>query len=465
MKPLLRRLTSILVCAALVVPALLDAGCAANNSNASHVGQAISTLASAGVAVFDSYDAARPIQQIQGTRSAMRLTRWQLSNMVAQADAHMGMLGSDIDKLERGKMPKNVPTFSYFIAAWIIRGEGPMALYARQLMGTQNYRHAPRINFPMLVITMFVADAARMRAGAPQTHPSTGFNFERMIAAPAEAAGICSTVASFISQTVTDVENALSVQSTSFFATLWNVAIKLVAGIAEVVIAGVLYPLLSILNAVAGGLAALTAIASTLQPWTVAIESQPPSVTLGENAIDGKLVAVLNAPSIDWPSEVTDCAQVLTGVQLDKISYEDAPVTWKTFGDVPSLASVTAKDAKIGNDKRASLTYATVTRDVSNALCASPQAAGFIGARASVERIDVVHAQEQLAKLAFAHLPPFVRKPPHAAFWTPAEPSRGGLCAPGLDADRGKWDCRSLRIKTRLKKVYAWADCGSHGDE
>lgn len=403
-----RFVVSGILCLALVVPTLLS-GCTGRGPS-DHLAIALSTLGANGVAVYDSYEAKGPIQPIEGPRSAMRLTRWQLTNMVAQADAGMGMLGADIDRMEGAHAPKRAPTFSYFIAAWITRGASPLARYAQQIMGDKHdYHHAPRVTFPLLVVTLFIADAARMPVGWSGHDARESVGFERFIAAPADASGVCSTVASFISQTVTDVENALTINSNGFFATLWNVAIKLVAGLAEVVIGGVLYPLLAILNAVAGGLAALTAIASSLQPWTVTIQPQPDSVTLGAQPVDGKVVAILDAPSINWPSEVTDCAQVLTGVQLDKISYHDAPITWEAFGDVPNMATVTAKDDKIGDDKQATLSYSTATRDVSNAACESPQGTGFIGIRATVERIDVVHAQEELAKLAFSQLPPVVR--------------------------------------------------------
>lgn len=403
-----RSLLSCLLSVTIVLPILTACG---GGGGGDRTAEATSALASGGVGVYDSYAAQSPVAPIAGTRSAMRLTRWQLANMLAQANAGTGLLGSALDRMEGPKAPKRAPTISYFIAAWLVRGASPLAQYAKQFMPAKpDYRHAPRLVFPLLVITLFVADAARFRAGAPPpSEHKQSFFFQRLIAAPAEASGICSTVTNFISQTITDVENALTTDSSGFFATLWNTVVHLVVGLSEVIIGGVLYPLLSILTAVAGGLAALTAIASSLQPWSVQVQPQPPKVTLGGQATEGKMVALLDAPSIDWPSELSDCTQALTGVQLDKISYVNAPVTWFETDSIG--ATVTNKDAVIGADKSATLTYSAPAHAAPpNAECAKEQLYGSVTASAKVERIDVQHAEEQLANLLFGRLPPVVQQ-------------------------------------------------------
>jgi hypothetical protein len=410
MRSLARTLTSIGLSLVLTVPALLDAGCASHADD--RVNVALATLSSSGVGVYESYDMQAPIQAIQGVRSAMRLTRWQLTNMLAQADAGMGMLGADMDRMEGPKAPKHAPTFSFFIAAWIVRDRSPLAHYAQQLMGAKtDYKHAPRVTFPLLVIAMFIADAARLPAGKSSASSKQSFNFERWIAQPAEAAGICSSVASYVTDVIADVTNALTVSSSSngFFVSLWNTAVAYLAGAVISAVSYVLAPLLKVITAVAAGLAALTTIASTLQAWTVSIEEDPQSVTLGDQPVEGKFTAVVHAPSIDWPEQVKDCAAQLAGVQLDTITYKGAPVTWQTFGEIPAKATVSKKEFVIGDDKRASITYRTSpVFNLPKAECSSPRATGYLGARATVERIDIVHAQQELLKLAFSGLPTFV---------------------------------------------------------
>ncbi len=401
-----RLLLAFVLCFAMLAPIVPADAIAADTDSA------IATLAGGGVGVYDSYSSTVPIRALSGTPSAMRFTRWQLATLVSQAGAHMGTRGADIDALEGKKAPKNAPTFSYFMAAWVQRGQGPLARYAQQLMGKQTWKRAPRIVFPSLVIDLFIGDAARMTPGVMKAAHGTRFVWERFIAAPAQADGICGTVASFVSGVVSDVENALQFKGNSFFATLWNTAVTLVSGLAEVVVAGVLTPLLSILNAVAGGLAAISAIASTLKPWTLTVLAQPAQITLGSQPQNGQFVATLDAQAINWPAEVSDCASALGGVDLSKVGASDAPVTWKTVGQIPGLATVTSRDATIDSNNQATLHYQTIAKQAEQSSPSCPsqmQNAGQGGAQVSVERVDVERLQQQLAQLAFSKLPAVVR--------------------------------------------------------
>ncbi|MDP9018729.1 MAG: hypothetical protein M3N19_10455 [Candidatus Eremiobacteraeota bacterium] len=374
---------------------------------------AIDQLAAGGVGVYNSYDAASPVRAPQGAASAMRLTRWQLSGLVAQAKAGMGMRGSSIDHVAGARVPDSAPWISGFIAAWLQRGEGPLATYAKTFMGTaEQYRHPENIRFPMLVVVLFVADAARP-AAAHARQSTSRFAFERLIAAPAYAGGICSTVSSFVSQTIADVENALSISGDGFFITLWNVAIKVISGVIQEAVAGVLAPIIAVLKDVAGALATITLIASTLQPWSVTVAGEPNEVELGDAPQNGKIVATLHAPSIDWPHEVGDCVQTLGGVDLSTISSKDAPVAWQPvegFADPNSFASVTAKDHTMADGKTAALSYQSIVAEhAGQPNCASLQLVGALRVDVSVERIDVLHAQEQLAKVVLSQLPQVVR--------------------------------------------------------
>ena len=400
------RLVSLMLCLSILAPALN--ACA----KPSELNRAISTLASGGVGVYADYASPTPIEAISGTPSAMRLTRWQLANMLKQADANMGMSGASIDAMELNA-PKNAPTFSTFIAAWVQRGEGPLAQYAQEEMGKRDWHQAKHVIFSTLVLTLFIADAARMSStgGKPA---AASFVWQRLIAAPAQADGICSSVSNFISSVVSDVESALSIKAGSFFSRLWNVAVHLVAGLAEVIIGGILTPLLSILNAVAGGLAAITAISSTLSPWGVTIDANPTHVTVGEQQTSGDFTVNLDAKSIDWPAEVSDCSSVLTGFDLSKMNYTDAPVTWTPVQSFSSYATIIGKDTTIDKNKHATLHYQTIAQQPSTEkpgtcpMTLQPFAEG--GMEAKVERIDVQHLEEVLAKLAFSKLPSFVRK-------------------------------------------------------
>jgi predicted O-methyltransferase YrrM len=61
---------------------------AAKMSTAVGLDESIEALASGGVAVMDDVTLRTPIVGVKGTPSAMRFTRWQLRNLVAEANAH-----------------------------------------------------------------------------------------------------------------------------------------------------------------------------------------------------------------------------------------------------------------------------------------------------------------------------------------------------------------------------------------
>jgi hypothetical protein len=413
MRPFAVPWVSAVLFVALIAPLFALAGC--SGGAADRVAPAIDRLAAGGVGVYDSYSAAAPTRAASGAPSAMRLTRWQLANLLAQAQAGMGFRGSTLDALAGPDVPKGAPAMSAFVAAWLQRGTGELAPYAKTFMpANAEYAKPSSLTYPLLVVVLFVADAARPSATAAATAKADPFAFERLIAAPAQADGICSTVSGFISQTVADVTNALKVSGDGFFATLWNTTVDLVGGaalgIAKVAIGGIIYPLTAILTKVAGVLAAITAISSTLQPWSVKVDGDPASVTLGDQPADGKVVATLDAPSIDWPSQVTDCAQALGDVDLASISFKDAPVKWHTMNGFPQYATVTDQDPTIHPDKTATLHYATVARQIENVQCASPHAVGSLFVDATVERIDALHAQQQLTGIVFGMLPQVVRE-------------------------------------------------------
>jgi hypothetical protein len=80
---------------------------------------AIQALARGGVAVTEEVTSQTPVAALSGQPSAMRFTRWQIRNLVAEANAHDGYLGSELDAL--AAPPPGVPSFSMLVAAWLVR--------------------------------------------------------------------------------------------------------------------------------------------------------------------------------------------------------------------------------------------------------------------------------------------------------------------------------------------------------
>ncbi len=402
--------TSIVLALAMVSP--LVTGCA-KTAQASGVEVGIATLASGGVIVQESYEGKAPIAPLTGTISAMRITRWQLRNMLAQADAGMGMTGAALDAFDRTRANPKLPGVATFIGAWVKRSQGPLATYAAQFMPkTADYAHPANLTFPLLVVTLFIADAARVSPTAARPVASTAFAWERVIAAPASAAVGCSTVTDFVSSVIANVTDALKLSGNGFFETLWNVAVVAVIGIGIRAVQAALAPLFAAITAVATVLAMVTTIASSLQAWTLNVQADPATLTLLGTAVDGKFTANLNADSIPWPDALKNCAKSLAGIDLDQITYVDAPVTWETMGGgIPDDAAIVDQQKKIGADKTALTTYRTKPlSDAQKPECSSLHLHDIIIGRATVERSDIQHLQAALTTASLSLLPNVVQQ-------------------------------------------------------
>ena len=402
--------TAIALAFLLVFPMVLT-GCT-SKAEPTAVETAISALASGGVAVYDSYAAKAPVAHVGGPASAMRYTRFQLRNMVGQAQAGMGMTGAALNAFDRTPPAQaHAPGFSAFLGAWLKRSQGPLATYAASFMPkTTDYAHTANIVFPVLVVTLFIADAARPKQTAAIPEPEH-FEWQRLIAAPASAAGTCSSVTDFVSSVVDEVTKALQVSGDGFFATLWNVIVAKGVDVVVGVLKTVLKPIIAIIKTVASVLAMVTVIASSLQAWTVKVVADPEQVTMLGTAVDGKFTATVDNGSIPWPDELKNCAKALADVDLDSLTSIDAPVSWETSGQVPESATVTDSDKKIGADKTATLNYKTVAlSDPQKEDCSTLEHRGNIGARATVERSDITKLQVALTNASVSLLPDFVQK-------------------------------------------------------
>ena len=183
MKSGARHLLPFVLCVALLSPIV---SCARQTQARTTDEGTVDVLARSGVAVYESFTAQTPLRPISGERSALALTRWQVANLANEAADHGGYLGAQFDALAR--MPKSAPPFSYFIASWILHSPSDGARYARQIMGKQDWKHAPRVIFPLLVIVLFVADATRQLGRAMKPANDRAVGIAPFLGTPAEAA-------------------------------------------------------------------------------------------------------------------------------------------------------------------------------------------------------------------------------------------------------------------------------------
>lgn len=413
-------------------------GCAHAGQNDA-TGDAISALAQGGVAVSEDVTTTTAIVAPSGTPSAMRMTRWQVRNLLAEAQAHNGYLGAELDRL--GTPPPGVPPFSAFIAAWLQRDQGPLAQFAQRFVPNPDYHHASAMLFPSLVVLSFIADIARVGPSAlVAPHP---FELGRYIAGPAEADGVCSDVSGYVSSVVNDVNAALQSNGTSWLSSVWN-AVVTVVGTAISAAIGTVLAFVTRVATIAG---ALMQVSSLFKPWSVTLASDPASVTLGPDPQNGTFTATLDAQPVQWPSSLVDCVQALSGVKLDEASYTDAPVTWsQPIGIPPGLATNTSSDATLRSDKTAVYAYQTIPETPPSCPLLVPE--GQIGITVTVTRSDITKVIGTLESLITGAIPsaairsyltPFLQPALNAASQTanqfPAPSAHGIVMVEGHVAD------------------------------
>jgi hypothetical protein len=373
-------------------------GCAtaAKSALVDVLGDPTQVLAAGGVAVMDDVRSTRPIVPVTGTPSAMRFTRWQVRNMVAEANAHTGYLGSELDTL--AQPPPGSPGLSTLIGAWLTRKEGALAQYAAGVMGPHDYKQSATLIFPTIVVLTFIGDIARVSATSQLPRPR--FDPERFFASPAEAAGECTDIAGWVSSVVNSVTAAVQANGSGWLASLWNMAVSVAGTAITVLFNSVAQPLLTFITSIATICGTLMQVSSMFKPWSVQLAGSPSTIKLGDVAQDGQFVATLHAADIPWPSTLVDCVKTLSGVDLDDASYKDAPVTWTPIANIPGLATETSDDTTLLANKTAAFHFQTTTvASVDPNDCPRTVPAGNIAVRVSVARTDITKTLESLESL------------------------------------------------------------------
>lgn len=374
---------------------------AIKTSNAAGLDDSIEALAAGGVAVMEDVTSTAPVVALGATASAMRFTRWQVRNLVAEANAKNGYSGSELDAFIAA--PAGVPPLSLLLGAWLTRHEGPLATYAQKFMGDQDYKHAATIVFPSIVVLTFVADIARVPPAAQAT--PTAFDLGPWIASPAEADGdACTDISNWVSSVVTSITNAVRANGAGWLASIWNVIVTIGGQVFSIVVNGVLQSIVGFVTEIATVVGTLMQVASMFKPWTVTLAADPGSMTLDLAPLRGAFNATLNAHDIAWPATLVGCVKQLSGVDLTVAPYKDTPVTWTKPVGIPALATTVAQDATLGDDKTAHYTYATISRPPATD-CPVLVPSGKLGITVTVSRTDVSKTIDSLLLLITNKLP------------------------------------------------------------
>jgi len=360
------------------------------------VGVVTDVLHTAGVGVYPAGS--------DGGNEPVRFMDWQVGNLAAEAANGGGVRGSTLDTMT-GHID-GAPPISYLVAAWVVGYHSRSALFARALLGDQDWHDAPAITYPRLVLSLFTADAVAAALPGGTTQPAA-LQLRRDDAP-------CTAVANFIQQAIADVAAALKVDTSGggilgFLGSIWNVAVDLAAGVVRGLLKTVQGLLLQPLVDAFALLATLDQITSYLVVWRATPQRLPETTRYGitPETVTGRVEIDVTDNQLDVPAVIRDCSKNF-GSDLSKIgSAVGAPVTWTTQIVGPAgLATQTAADPTVTQAHTATFSYQTGQEPPA----ADPDstATGFLKVTAVIGRYDLGPVRELFANLIHASLPPVI---------------------------------------------------------
>ncbi len=380
-------------------------------------------LAAAGLAVFADPNASSPIVAVTATLdpTPWRLLKDQADAMSQEAAAGQGILGADLDNLLA--TADGLPPASYFLAGYVSAATTPGAALARRIMGAQDWRHAPSITFPNLVLTLFAADAARYANALSGLQPQTARS-----RALSSSATLCSDAQAFINMTINAFFDALGhLQSPQipksgngfvdgFLGGIqagFDLATGVVNGLIDagrfVVINGLkqaTQPVLDEIAAVASTAALATEIVSVLRPWTVVVKADPVTNQRVKDpgpGIPGTFTVAVILPGPDaWPALAVNCAMV-AGVTLPPLKPIGAPVVWSLTQALPLVTRSGDLTGVLDGNAAAALGYTTVVESAMDAR--GDLQTGLVQSDVSITRKEISDAQKAIADLIFKQIP------------------------------------------------------------
>jgi hypothetical protein len=401
------------------------------------VNKVIAGLARAGIGVYRS-GSDEPLVAPEEPVSPLRLSESQARNAALGAWARAGMTGADLDELIpiAAEDQTIVPPASALIAAYVKVAKTPGAKLARTVMGRQDWSNVHAAVFPALVLDLFVSDVVTSAAGSsPLDSPRTSLvSFRAPAGVPAQpTGGACSATQNFVNQVVQTVFAAIpkinppdpsSVSRTfgSFFGSIINTALQigatvvngLVQGAQFAVVNGIkvlIQPVLNAVASIAGVVAVIAEVGTTLQPWTLVLRADP-SMTRkavgSEKGLPGAfhLSVQTVGPSGDWPRDVADCARV-AGVTLPPLKPRDAPVRWNLAG-VPNFVRATSPTETTLNDASAAELHYETASEPEETAKRGEERTGLVAATAQVRRTELDALQASLVNLLFSQIPALI---------------------------------------------------------
>ncbi|MEI9941417.1 MAG: hypothetical protein WDO69_29715 [Pseudomonadota bacterium] len=388
----------------------------------------VDDLAATGLEVFADPTQQSPVVDATSADfgpTPVRLLQDQVDVMSLEAVSGQGVLGSDFDDLV--SLGAGLPPASYFLAGYVSAAGTPGAQLAHEIMGDQDWHHASTLVYPMLVLTLFAADAARY-ANALSGDSARGSSSQALDI----PMGLCSDAQNFIDSTISAFFDALGhlqspmVPKSGFliidvFGAGLQAAFDLATGVVNglidagrfIVVNGIkraAQPLLDAMATVAGVASVAGTVVNVLRPWTVTVDNDPASTEqVAGMAVPGTMTATVKLPGgfDDWPPLLVDCAKVAM-ITLPPLKPTGAPVTWK-LTQIPSpvaLVQQTSVASMIDDHASASLGYATLPETERDAN--GERLEGKVDSDVSITRKEIADFQHTVSDLIFSQIPSLV---------------------------------------------------------
>lgn len=311
-------------------------------------------LEDAGALVQDEWD--------PGASEVVRVTAWQRVNLAAEAANGGGPTGAELEGIV--PVPEGSPPVAYLVAAWALEFGSPGAEFSRALLGEQDYTRSDRVIFPMLVITLFLADAASdIDASTLEvaTARSAGTIEPVVASAPAAfavVAGVCNAVSNFVQNAIATVANAVKVSAENggilgFLGKIWNAAVDLVAGVVAGLIDFVTRPIVGAIVTVFSAIETIRQVSTLILEWRATLTLEPDANRFG---IDGEVVT----------------GDMTVKVQDNRIPIRPFIVDWPGAFDLRNAGSASGRGSPGTSTTKAAMTSSRSSQPTRCSMTTSP---------------------------------------------------------------------------------------------
>ena len=394
------------------------------------VSEAVAILAESGIATFEAPESTVPMREVAEPATGIKLLLDQVRAMALEAHTGGGIEGAQLDALF--EVPSDLAPPSFVLAGYVAGVDTAGARLARSLMGVEDWtvadwRAAPLVVFPKIVLMLFTNDVVRERqqepgaAIAPELAGQVA-SVGRFVP-PADqvvhnaAADPCTAVTSFISGALTWIFDKLklgdsSSGGTTILRTIWNFVVSILEVVITTLVKKFEQYVLDWIGRVAAIVGTVSMVISWVQPWTASV--QVDRVT--EKGIDGVrpneegvlLARVVMPATWDWPAWAKACAEA-SGRALPNMHAEGTPVHWEPLVQKPEyLVLVGPAEAKLDAQGGARLPFTTLSDTVHDPWDTFP---GQIHARVTFDRQSLKEFAKYLQGELWKELPSIVYGP------------------------------------------------------